>query len=103
MLIGAISIGLVARFLLRRGLPTRKKRPWEEILPPLREVPLEPLLTRMHMEVCSSVEYPHQSGFPQTRHRRCLVTLQKPFVVCRCCCGKLPTVGCLALRMWTDI
>jgi len=55
------------------------------------------------MEVCSSVEYPHQSGFPQTRHRRCLVTLQKPFVVCRCCCRKLPTVDCLVLIMWTDI
>src|SRR5215813_4464866 len=73
------------------------------MLPPLREVPLEPLLTRMHMEVCSSVEYPHQSGFPQTRHRRCLVTLQNRLLVCRCCCRKLPPVGCSVLRMWTDI
>src|SRR5260370_5660156 len=73
------------------------------MLPPLREVPLEPLLSLMQMEVCSSAEYPHQSGFPQTRHRRCLVTLQKPFVVSRCCCGELPTEDCLVLGMWTDI
>jgi hypothetical protein len=44
----------------------------------LREVPFDPMLIRMQMEVCSSLVKPHQSGFLQTRHGRNLVTRQKP-------------------------
>jgi len=55
----------------------------------LREVPLEPLLTLIQIEVCSSAVKPHQSGFLQTRQGRYLVTRQKPFMATRCRRGML--------------
>ena len=48
------------------------------MLPPLPDVPREPVLMRMQMEVPSSVEYPHQVGFLQIRQGRFLLTRWNP-------------------------
>jgi hypothetical protein len=48
------------------------------MLPPFVDVRLEPVLTRMQMEVPSSVEYPHQVGLWQIRQGRFRLTRWNP-------------------------
>ena len=48
------------------------------MLPPLVEVPREPALTRIQMDVRWSVEYPHQVGLRQMRQGRVGLTRWNP-------------------------
>ena len=51
---------------------------WTCMFPPLRDTPREPLLSRIQIEVRSSVEKPQKSGLPQIRQGRRLLTRWKP-------------------------